>query len=136
MYSLTAKQRNFKKPGAKLRPRDAYTAGCIAPNGYRNSAECKRAWAAEHKAMGGWEGMRPSLSRSEKRVIKLKKGMSGRAIKRVHRALGWYETMPKQYHAFVLENCRNMKRLYNYMTDVRMEAEIKAIDARMLRNAY
>jgi hypothetical protein len=133
-FTLNGAQRNYRKPKAKLLPRDAYTAHCLSPRGYRSSAEVRRSHAAELKAMGGLESM--DLCRAEKRVIKLRKGMSTRAIKRVERMLEDMKDAPKAAYRYVTPGARNQQRLFNAFEDVRVTHEIMDIDARMLANAY
>lgn len=78
--SLSGKQRNYRTPGAKLKPRDAFDAHRAAYRGC-SAQQLRKDDAIEAKVMGYPDPQH--MTYAERRVERLKRQVSTRAYKRL-----------------------------------------------------
>lgn len=127
-FCLSGRQRNYRTPGAKLKPRDAYTAHMMA-GAYRNRRQMRRADAHEARVMG-------YRSREDAYERKLK-SLSSRARKLVLSVLNSQCTeRTRGYQEPITVIGRQRQRVINAaINHVNVQAAIEW-DRKTLANAY
>ena len=120
-FDLSGDQRNYRKPGKRLLPRDAYTAHECSRHGLS-----KRALYREHAIEAAAYGERPERDAWELKFEREFESLPKRLNKRVVKALDAKQP----------PTTARLRRAYN--AAVEYDQIIKCIehDARMLRNCY
>lgn len=131
--SLKGAQRNYRTPGAKLKPRDAYDAHRADHRGC-SSKQLRKDDAIEARAMGYSDPQH--MTYAERRVERLKRSVSTRAYKRAVALVNGATSHAPNGNCALFVHGAAQQRLINAMLEhVRVEHAIEW-DRKTLANAY
>lgn len=130
-FKLSAKQRRYRQPGAKLLPRDAYDAMRRCHYGFHSARELRRSDAAENKTMGYLEP-----ADHQRLVRRLRDRLSARAVRRIDRLIAAGEGNLELALRWADQGRAACLRYVRALDEAWCIEQAIAADAAMLRNAY